>query len=130
MLTFEEKCSETFSMASSPTHGSPDVQISSRLVTIWGMTDQQLLEAEPGGQRRCVADVSIHRSCAAAVRTEFLMDLRYLALDGGVGKLARDREQRSASLAFLVAESSVGVTLAAEDDGRATVVTLCHMLLS
>ena len=119
-------------MASSLTHGSPDVQIPSRLVTIWGMTEivQQLLAAEPGGQRRCTADVNIHRSCAPAVRTEFLMDLRYLALDGGVGKLARDREQRSAALAFLVKESSVGVTLAAEDDGRATVVTLCHMLLS
>jgi len=58
------------------------------------------------------------------------MDLPYLALDSGVGKLARDREQRSASLALLFAESSLGVTLAVEDDGRATVVTLCHMLLS
>ena len=74
-----------------------------------------------------MAHMNIHRSYAAALRTESLMDLPYPVLDIGVGKLTRDREQRSASLAFLVAESSVGVTLAAEDDCRAAVVALRHM---
>ena len=73
-----------------------------------------------------MADMNIHRSCAAALWTESLMDLPYLVLNGGVGKLARDREQRSASSAFLIAEASVGVTFAAEDDCRAAVVALGH----
>jgi hypothetical protein len=34
-----------------------------------------------------VPDMNIHRSCAAALRTESLMDLPYLVLDIGVGKL-------------------------------------------
>jgi len=45
------------------------------------------------------------------------MDFPDLILDSGVGKLVRESEQRTASLAFLVAETSVCVALTAEDDG-------------
>ena len=74
--------------------------------------------------------MDIHRSRATALRTESLMDFPDLILDSGVRKLARDSKQRSASLAVLVTEASVSVALTAENDGRAAIVALRHIVVS
>jgi hypothetical protein len=45
------------------------------------------------------------------------MRFPHLLLNFRLGKFARDREQSSARLAFLVAEASIGITFATEDNG-------------
>jgi len=58
-----------------------------------------------------------------------LLDFPYLILDDRIRNLLRKSEKSAAALAFLIAEASVGIAFAAEEDGAAAVGAFGHGLL-